>query len=196
MSLPKPNGLRRSFAFLKVAVLVAIVVIPVAGFTGMQLENHDDFCASCHTSPESEYVDRAHADSVVDLASFHTGEGVRCIDCHSGKGAGGRIQAMSLGGHDLLKFVSGQFPQPAPLTRSINDVSCTKCHSDISQGRNFNNHFHFFLPQWQQLSGNAATCVDCHQSHAVDGLVQNGFLNEQHTVSICQQCHNFASERG
>lgn len=171
-------------------------MIPIFGFTGTQLEDHDNFCASCHTNPESEYVDRAHAGTAVDLASFHTSEGVRCIDCHSGKGVNGRIQAMTLGGHDLLKFVSGQFPQPAPLTRSIDDISCTKCHSNISQKRDFNNHFHFFLPQWQQLKDDAATCVDCHSSHAIDGMVQNAFLNEQHTVSICQECHSFASRRG
>jgi nitrate/TMAO reductase-like tetraheme cytochrome c subunit len=195
-SQPAANRFRGSLTFLKVAFVAALLIIPVVGFTGMQLENHDNFCASCHTNPESEYVDRAHAGTAVDLASFHTGKDVRCIDCHSGKGAIGRIQAMSLGGHDLLKFVSGHFPQPAPLTRSINDADCTKCHSDISQGRSFNNHFHFFLPQWQQLSDNAATCVDCHRSHTTDGMVQNTFLNEQHTVSICQQCHNFAGGRG
>ena len=111
MSQPTPKRPRRSFAFLKIAVLLAVVLIPVAGFTGMQLENHDSFCASCHTSPESDYVDRAHAGTAVDLASFHTGQGVRCIDCHSGEGVNGRVQAMPLGGHDLLKFVSGNFPQ-------------------------------------------------------------------------------------
>jgi hypothetical protein len=170
-------------------------MIPIVGYTGMKLENHDNFCASCHTNPESEYVDRAHAETAVDLASFHTGESVRCIDCHSGKGIDGRIQAMSLGGHDLIKFVSGRFPQPAPLTQSIHDVNCTKCHSDISQRRDFNNHFHFFLPQWQQRADNAATCVDCHDSHTTDGMVQNVFLNEQRTVSTCQHCHDFASGR-
>lgn len=196
MSQPTPQRPRRLFSFLKIAILLAVVLIPVAGFTGMQLENHDGFCASCHTDPESEYVDRAHAGTAVDLASFHTGQGVRCIDCHSGEGVNGRVQAMTLGGHDLLKFVSGNFPQPAPLTRSIDDVNCTKCHSDISQGRDFNNHFHIFLPQWQQQSANAATCVDCHQSHTTNGTEQIAFLNEQHTVPVCQQCHNFAGERG
>jgi predicted CXXCH cytochrome family protein len=187
--------LRRSF-ILKVAIAAALVMIPIVGFTGMQLEDHDSFCASCHTTPESDYVDRGQADTAVDLASFHAGKGVRCIDCHSGKGAGGRIQAMSLGGHDLLKFVSGNYPQPAPLTRAIGDVNCTKCHSDISQGRDFNNHFHIFLPQWQQQSSDAATCVDCHQSHNTSGDVQISFLNQQDTTTICQQCHNFAGRRG
>jgi nitrate/TMAO reductase-like tetraheme cytochrome c subunit len=52
------------------------------------------------------------------------------------------------------------------------------------------------LPQWQQQANNAATCVDCHTGHTTDGIVQTAFLNEQRTVSICQQCHNFASRRG
>ncbi len=196
MSLKTSPRFRWFFSFLKIAVLAALVMIPVTGVTGMQLENHDSFCASCHTNPESEFVDRAHAGTAVDLASFHTGADVRCIDCHSGEGTNGRIQAMTLGGHDLLKFASGQFPQPAPLTHAIDDQNCTKCHSDISQGRDFNNHFHFFLPQWQQQSESAATCVDCHQSHATNGMEQVAFLNEQHTTAVCQQCHNFVSGRG
>ena len=184
------------YTILKVAFVATLLLIPIVGLTGMQLEDHDAFCASCHTNPESEFVDRAHAGTAVDLASFHTSKDVRCIDCHSGKGAGGRVQAMSLGGRDLLKFVSGNFPQPAPLTRPIGDVNCVKCHSDISQRRDFNNHFHFFLPQWQQRTDNAATCVDCHESHTTDGMVQTSFLNQQRTTSVCQQCHNFAGGRG
>jgi nitrate/TMAO reductase-like tetraheme cytochrome c subunit len=196
MSKRKPIQSRKSFRFLKIVSLLALVLIPSAVFAGAQLENHDSFCASCHTDPESTYVDRTHGGTAVDLASFHSGEGVHCIDCHSGEGANGRAKAMTLGGHDLLKFVSGQYPQPAPLTHAISDVNCTKCHSDISEGRDFNNHFHVFLPQWQQRSDKAATCVDCHQSHTTDGTAQIVFLNEQHTTAECQQCHNFASGRG
>jgi len=187
---------RRSFKYIKWFILAGIILIPVTGVTSMQLENHDGFCASCHTDPESEYVARTHGTTAVDLASFHTGEGVRCIDCHSGNGASGRIQAMALGAHDLLKFVSRQFPQPAPLTRAINDINCTKCHTDTSQGRDFNNHYHYFLPKWQQLSDNAGTCTECHQSHTTNGDVQIAFLNEQHTVPICQRCHNFNRGQG
>ena len=196
MSHKTPIRSRWFVSLFKVVGLLALIAVPVSAFAGMQLENHDGFCASCHTDPESEFVDRAHAGTAVDLASFHTGTGVRCIDCHSGEGANGRIQAMTLGGHDLLKFVSGQFPQPAPLTKAIDDVNCTKCHSTISQGRDFNNHFHILLPDWQKQSVNAATCVDCHQSHSTDGLTDVAFLNEQHTVAVCQQCHNSLRGRG
>ncbi len=195
MSKSNPRKLLRSLLTMKTAVLLALIVVPLVGATGAQLENHDSFCASCHTNPESDYVDRAQAETAVDLASFHTGEGVRCIDCHSGKGMNGRIHAMRQGAQDLVKFVSGNFPQPAPLTHPIEDINCTKCHSDISQGRDFNNHFHIFLPDWQRLSTNAAACVDCHQSHTTDGMPQAAFLHEERTVAVCQQCHLFASGR-
>ncbi|MFZ0547484.1 MAG: NapC/NirT family cytochrome c [Candidatus Promineifilaceae bacterium] len=186
-----PDRFRQSIKYLKWVFLAAILMIPAAGVTGTQLENHDDFCGSCHTEPEAEYVARTHAGTAVDLASFHTGEGVNCIDCHSGEGTNGRIQALTLGAHDLLKFVSGSYPQPAPLTHAIDDVNCTKCHSDVFQNRNFNNHFHFFLTDWQSLSSDAATCTECHQTHTTDGNTDLSFLSEDHTASVCQRCHAF-----
>ena len=74
----------------------AITTAQAIAFAGAQLENHDDFCASCHTDPESEFVNRAHGGTAVDLASFHTGEGVHCIDCHSGEGVNSRSHATSI----------------------------------------------------------------------------------------------------
>ncbi|MFQ5421477.1 MAG: hypothetical protein ACE5EY_14075 [Anaerolineae bacterium] len=194
MSKSSKSPTRRFSKWLIGGVLLALILVPLAGFAGAQLENNDAFCASCHTEPESTYVDRSHAGTAVDLASFHSGEGIRCIDCHSGEGVNGRIHAMSLGARDALKFVSGNFPQPAPLTRPIGDDKCLKCHSDIADGRSFENHFHVFLPEWQKLTDNAATCVDCHQSHTTNGQAQIAFLNEQHTVQTCNKCHQTVGE--
>lgn len=186
---------QRFSGIVKWLALAAVILVPASVTTGMQLENHDSFCASCHTEPESEYVDRTSSGASVDLASFHSGEAVRCINCHSGEGITGRIQAISLGATDLISYIGGQYPQPAPLTHAISDENCIKCHSNVTQNRNFNNHYHYFLKEWQQQSADAATCTECHQSHTTDGDVQIGFLNQDHTVSVCRSCHSFNNVR-
>ena len=66
--------------------LAVLLVISSAGFTfAATQESHDSFCGSCHTQPESTYLQRSTAPQPVDLASHHTLQKTRCIDCHSGR---------------------------------------------------------------------------------------------------------------
>jgi predicted CXXCH cytochrome family protein len=182
---------------LVLVFLIPVVLIGVGGVTAAQFENHDSFCGSCHTEPESEYLQRDSGAQPVDLASFHAEKkDARCIDCHSGKGVIGRVSAMMLGGRDLLAFVTHNYKQPAPLTRPITDEHCLKCHAAVTQRQDFNNHFHVFLSQWQARDPSAAGCVDCHQSHTTDGQASLAFLNQQTTSQVCQRCHNFAGAGG
>jgi hypothetical protein len=168
----------------------------IVGFSAMQFENRDSDCASCHTQPESVYFQRESANSTSDLASFHADKNTRCIDCHSGGGSFGRASAMMLGTKDLMAFISKHYTQPAPLTRAISDGNCLKCHGDLPQRQNFNNHFHIFLSKWQSLDPQAATCVDCHQSHSTNGDASIAFINKGATIPVCDSCHKFAGVRG
>ncbi len=174
-----------------IAIIAGLGILSAASAaTAMQLENHDDFCASCHSEPESTFFQRAMASQSTDLASFHTTKDVRCIDCHSGPGLiPGRISAITLGAKDLLAWISGHATQPAVNTRPIDDANCLKCHAAVTQQRDFNNHFHAFLSRWQAVDQNAATCVSCHQSHTTTGEAQLAFLNRDDTVAVCQKCH-------
>jgi len=166
------------------------LVIPM---TAMQFENHNSFCASCHTEGEQTFYDRSTASDPVDLASIHDIKGqARCIDCHTGPGIIGRYGGLMAGSTDLINFFSGHYPQPAALEEPYPDANCLKCHADIFQKQEFNNHFHVFLPRWQAVDKNAATCVSCHLSHDITGDAKIGFLNEQTTTAICQKCHSFA----
>ncbi len=187
-----PKGKRRwPKVVIALATIVAglVVLSSATAVTAMQFENHDDFCASCHSQPESAYFQREVADAV-DLASFHAEKDVHCIDCHSGPGlVPGRVTALTLGAKDLLAWVSGHAAQPAVVTRPIDDANCLKCHAQVTEQRNFNNHFHVFLSRWQALDPNAATCVSCHQSHNTQGETQLAFLNRNDTVQVCQSCH-------
>src|SRR5512143_4066510 len=125
---PVKRSRRKLGLFLIVFIPLGLIILSTAtAVTAMQFENHDDFCASCHSEPEKTYFQREAANAV-DLASFHAGKDVHCIDCHSGPGlVPGRISALTLGAKDLLAWVSGHAQQPAVHTRPISDANCLKC---------------------------------------------------------------------
>lgn len=166
------------------SIIAAFIVLGlVVPMTAMQLENHDSFCASCHTEGEVTFYQRANASTSVDLASFHAQKGAtRCIDCHSGAGIVGRYVALTVGASDLVSYFRGQYPQPAVQDNPIGDGNCTKCHANVFSKQDFSNHYHAFLPRLQAVDPqNARRCVDCHISHDT-------------TNDDCQKCHSFPGQ--
>jgi predicted CXXCH cytochrome family protein len=190
----KPAKKHRALRWLIVAGAVAAVGIVLASgglVTAIQLENRNAFCASCHTEPESEYYQRSLA-APVDLASAHNAKNVACIQCHSGPGAPGRLEAItSVAAPDTFAFYSGHYRKPAAVTVPLGDEHCLKCHADVTSRQDFNNHFHVFLSRWQaQAPKDAATCVECHQGHNTNGRADIAYLEEATTVAVCQRCHS------
>jgi len=178
-------------------VIVLLLVLAGAGSTlyALHLENNDPFCSSCHTQPESTFLQRAQQMPAVDLASAHSARGVHCIECHSGPGLLGRVQGLQQGARDLIVYWQGNYPQPAVPTRPYPDAQCTKCHQNIAQDRTLNNHFHVLLPQLAQaFPSQQITCVECHQGHSTKGERKLAFLNRQTTGQTCQKCHRVAGE--
>jgi predicted CXXCH cytochrome family protein len=188
-SKPKWN-----WVFIVPALAVAGGAFAVGGgLFAAQLENHDAFCASCHTQPESAYYQRTQDQAAVDLASAHAAKKVGCIQCHSGPGVTGRVGAMMVGAGDLTAYLSGHYRNPAIVTVPVGDAYCLKCHAAVTTNRSFNNHFHLFLSQWQRGDPkNAATCVECHQAHLTGGPANVAFLQEATTIPVCERCHAFA----
>lgn len=184
------------------AFVVAVAAFMVTGLTTVagvvQFENRDSNCASCHTEPETTYVMRAHGGGAsVDLASAHAliGQGeqaapVRCIDCHAGKGVSGRLGAMALGAHDGWRWLTGTGRQPAITTAPLSDEHCLKCHVETPANQNFDRHFHRYMLDWQAIDPAAGSCVTCHTSHTTDGNAAIGFLQQQRTRAVCDQCHS------
>ncbi len=191
---PRKPVHRRSF-HLRFSVLLlaaAVIFLFTAGSFGFaaSMEEHDSFCASCHTQPESTYFERSQASNPIDLASFHTTKQTRCIECHSGVGIGGRASAILLGARNALAYFTGTAKQPAPLTVPVSDDHCLKCHASVYDSNDFNNHFHNLLPRWQASNpDHVAACVDCHSSHTTDGSAQIAFLGQDRTDQVCQNCH-------
>jgi predicted CXXCH cytochrome family protein len=192
---PRERSARRR-RLLRIGALVVLVVAIIA-VTGtayaLDRENHDSFCASCHTEPEVTYFQQSLAQDPATLAAFHAQKAVRCIDCHSAGGPFGRITGLEQGAHDLFTYKAGRFHSPAITTNPLGDSSCTKCHGDVAANRTFNNHFHVFLARWEQVDPNAAGCVDCHTSH-LSGDPNQGYLDEATVTPICQACHRAVGE--
>jgi predicted CXXCH cytochrome family protein len=197
MSKTNPSNRRskskaRKFPFLKVLLgaFALGIVLTASGFTfAATQEQRDSFCASCHTQPESTYYQRSSNAQAVDLASAHKPKNTRCIDCHSGSGIIGRVQAELLGAHNAFLFYTGTAVQPAKLTQPIRDESCLKCHQNVTNSRGRNNHFHAFLSRWQAIDPNAGACVSCHSGHTTDGSAANRFMNDIRTETVCEACH-------
>lgn len=192
----RPPRERRLSVLGAMALVGVVIAVIAAGTTAYALdrENHDAFCASCHTQPETEYYQQSLQSQPATLAAFHSQQGVRCIDCHSGGGKFGRTTGLTQGAQDLLAYYSGNYHDPAISTNKLSDDSCTKCHADVTTGRSFNNHFHIFLPRWQAVDPNAAQCVDCHPSHPSANPAQ-GYLIETTVTAVCQHCHSVLAER-
>ncbi len=183
--------------FSRVFVIAgAVLILLLTGSTtyALQLENQDQFCASCHTQPETQYYQQSVATPPTTLAAFHTPKDVHCIDCHSGGGALGRSTGLSQGLQDLVSFYSGNYRNPAITTSPLGDDSCTKCHSDLLASADFNNHFHVFLPRWQSIDASAAHGSTCHASHPAGDPTQ-GYMTTAAVEKVCVACHNAAGVR-
>lgn len=186
------------------AATAFIATLSGVSFVSVQ-EQNNSFCGTCHTQPESTYLERFASVSsgpAHDLASFHHkqlyprgsgGQPVRCIDCHVGEGLVGRGVVVTLAAWDALKYVTGTARQPAKVVFTIQNEGCIKCHEEqVKQGlatanqRFFiDNHMHYlqFLPGAPQ-----ERCVDCHPAHR-PGTELNGFQFNQIIIPVCEDCH-------
>jgi nitrate/TMAO reductase-like tetraheme cytochrome c subunit len=208
----------RKFALIPVLIVAGVVLVmgTAGGFVfAASMESHDAFCASCHTQPESTFYQQSTAAQLVDLASFHTTQKTNCIDCHSGQGVTGRVQAELMGARNALKWYTGTAVQPAVLSFAIGDQNCLKCHQDVTargfspkeqivvpggqgggEGEGRNGHWHQLLTRWQAASPTAGTCVSCHAGHAAGTNAQNGFMNAQNVTTECEACHKVLRREG
>lgn len=154
-----------------------VVLFGTSLVTASELEEHDEFCTSCHRAPEVTYFDRTHTavtnTTATDLASFHYVDNneFRCIDCHRGdQSLSQRAQILWLAAQDTAVHFLGNPDQtiekgnasaptphadlwqgPERFTRTANILNdgCLSCHQDALTLVGFENHFHNKLPQAQ-----------------------------------------------
>jgi nitrate/TMAO reductase-like tetraheme cytochrome c subunit len=210
----RPNRSIRTILYALAVAAGVGVLLAASGFAyAASQETHDTFCASCHTEPESTFVERSKSTTAVDLASYHTPQQTRCIDCHSGPGVLGRMGAELMGARNAAAWYTGMATQPAPLTFPIQDVNCLKCHQDVTQPgyavsnpldlfaserggeeEGGSNHWHEQLSRWRAASAVAITCTDCHPGHTNQGSAATGFQITQQTRGVCEACHQVLGE--
>jgi len=184
--------------FVFIIAIIGAAVFAIGGIgVALALENQDGFCASCHTQPETTYLQRASQARASDLASYHTQKQTRCIDCHSGAGVFGRVQSLEQGAHDLANYIRANYHSPAITLNPLGDAACAKCHSTIydrlpGAGKAGTGHYHFYLLQWQQADPNAAQCITCHTPHYAT-LESLKFMNQGIVGQECEKCHDALS---
>lgn len=179
---------RLSWIILTVAGGLTIILLTTATVT-TQMEESNAFCASCHTEPETTYYQRTLTEPV-DLASAHAPEGVFCIDCHSGAGMVGRVDALTLGAKNVLVYLSGQHEVPTAEDATIHSDHCTKCHSDVLTGFNASDHYHYFTPQWDEPTA----CAACHPAHPTGHNPETSYTDRVTMDAVCVACHEAAGE--
>lgn len=200
----------RRLACLAIGLGLGLIALAAAGIgTAVHLENQDTFCASCHTEPETTYVQRAQASEPVDLAAAHASyeSATRCIDCHSGPGLKGRAGALYQGAQDVLAFISGAYHQPTIMENPLGDAPCLKCHvqpsrdnpvslDDNPQVIASNSHYHWveYTHAWLEAVPNPqGTCSTCHPAHNDQTKAVLGFRDMQATNAACDACHQALS---
>ena len=153
---------RRFPLWMPAAGLGVVLILAVSLFFGMmKLEETDTFCGSCHTQPETTYLDRMAkgltSAGPVDVASFHQSKTdpaakVHCIDCHAGPGLTGRAAAIFEGAGNAVRYITHTGTQPGKMAGIMADANCVKCHADVLAAQAYkghNNHYHFFLARLQ-----------------------------------------------
>ena len=169
-------------------------------------EQNNQFCGSCHTQPESTFLQRfdaAQSARATDLASFHHkqlyprdtpgAQNIRCIDCHVGEGLVGRGTVVTLAAWDALKHYTGLQQQPAKIVFTVQNEACLTCHdAQVKQGLataeqqcDINNHFHYIL---FTPGAPSEPCVSCHVSHR-EGSETTAFQFRDIIIPVCQDCH-------
>ena len=168
-------------------VALGFLSVPVA----LKVEEQDAFCASCHTEPESTYVQRGQA-SPVDLASQHSDKNVPCVLCHSGPGLVGRLSALPTAAWDAARFVAGTYHQPARLSEPLHDGTCLQCHAEALEERGFENHFHSELVVANKEPVSVG-CAACHSGHVTTSDIEP-FLARATVEIQCNACHREREE--
>jgi nitrate/TMAO reductase-like tetraheme cytochrome c subunit len=127
----------------------------------------NDLCLACHGDPERVAADgrRLGVDETAFNDSVHAWLGMACVDCHA----------------DLATAVD--FPHPERLA----PVVCATCHPSVVDTYDTSIHA---VARRENGNGIAATCVDCHTTHAIrpasDPASSTYALN---LPATCSRCH-------
>lgn len=164
---------------MKKWIIVPIIVLIIAAYItiqGINILNEGYSCINCH--------DINHQDS--SFLQRHLNKNITCIDCHSGGGSKGYVDARK----ELIDAIV--IERSAPLLKSIiqNDsyntniihlkANCIKCHSSVES--KYYNHT------------NLTDCNKCHPANGTIEFSETGALQKMgtggHRNKTCEDCHS------
>lgn len=187
-----------------VAIAVAVTGAPVGWMVSDRMERDNDFCTSCHLSPgvplhidirrafdatEPTTLAAVHAVARVESRGIGPAAAFRCIDCHGGTSAIGRLRVKALAAKDAFWYLLGRFEEPTRMNTPLWDEDCTKCHGDFDERE----VEAFESPRFHQLAVHnvelGVACVECHQVHTSGGDSDAYFIRAGWVREKCAICH-------
>lgn len=200
---------RRWPAILAIGFVAVIIMGGLSFVVASTLEDHDTFCTTCHTAPETTYFNRAYLsldnpkNMPLDLASWHYLNAqskqltpFSCITCHRGDAQlPDRLQTLALGGRDTVIFVLGRDNPAIEKTHTsegwLSNASCVSCHTDtLLTLKGLDSHFHNRLPQAATAlaNGGALKVGASVPKENGDLMLQAGLQTVQVSI-LCSDCH-------
>jgi nitrate/TMAO reductase-like tetraheme cytochrome c subunit len=197
----------------RVAIATAAALLGAAGgaagwAVSDRLEQDNDFCNACHLDAETplhrEVRREFDARPTASLAAAHgaalvegrADSAFRCIDCHGGTGALGKLRVKVLAGKDAFWYVAGRFEEPEGMRWPLWDEDCRQCHAEFA-GQSWQGWgaepFHA-RPVHNTALG--VDCVECHAAHGAGGNPDGYFLHAAHVRAQCARCHEDFAEEG
>ena len=174
--------------------VIAVALAGVFGSAGWivsdHLESDNRFCVSCHLDAATplhrdKLADMRHEPARSLIAAHRRADAeFRCIDCHRGTGALGRLRVKLVAARDAANYVIGSFGEPDHMRHPLWDSDCLQCHTRFSSAEP--DAFHWID---QHNVGFPFTCVECHTSHSTEGDPDLQFLDRGTVLPICQECH-------
>jgi cytochrome c nitrite reductase small subunit len=159
------------------AFVIGMVVL-VGGIAGTAYTSSSSFCTSCHEM-STRYVSWTRS----------THKQVECMDCHSGVGIGGYVQAKIGGARQAFQHYFGEI---GDIKAVVNDPVCMKCHF-FSKSPSFVHDTAFrentvYVPDKLHrihFNDQDSTCSSCHYG-LVHGSLEGGTPIEKEK---CIDCH-------
>lgn len=170
----------RPHKFIVLGLFICLFIIP-----GTALAAPTDFtigipgktgCLVCHSDPKLAHAESKRSLYISEdeiLASVH--KDVPCAKCHT----------------DFSTRNASQSHQGSKMdSREIAGLSCKNCHEHESQLKIYDTSVH----GRKALGGDprAATCADCHGSHAIKSLKKNKAYAAEFRMNakeVCGKCH-------
>jgi hypothetical protein len=199
---------RRGARALAAGALVGALAAPVGWHVTDRLEQHDDFCNACHLASGEPLHASVRRDFMAappaSLAAAHAAAGnraradgaFRCIDCHGGTGAAGRLRVKALAARDAVVWALLRFEEPQGMRWPLRDADCARCHARFGAARE-----PWEPPRFHQVPLHnvdlGVACVECHAAHETGGDAGAAFLRAAPLRAQCARCHaEFEEGRG